>query len=112
MRPKWWPRPFWRLRPIRSEEALCGGKNGAPGQFPAPFHPRSAFDKSLESSSGCRPDVDTHKIPFRLAGWSCDGYGAHCIFTPRRPLSARSPREAAIGVVQSYVRFREASRPH
>ena len=24
----------------RSEEALCGGKNGAPGQFPAPFRPR------------------------------------------------------------------------
>jgi short-subunit dehydrogenase len=24
----------------RSEEALCGGKNGAAGQFPAPFRPR------------------------------------------------------------------------
>ena len=34
------------------EEALCGGKNGAPSQFPAPFRPRSAFDKSLRKQNG------------------------------------------------------------
>jgi hypothetical protein len=29
------------------EEALCGGKEGSPNQFPAAFVPEAAFDKCL-----------------------------------------------------------------
>ena len=48
----------------RSEEALCGRKNGAPGQSPAPFRPRSQHStRACESSSGCRSDVDTTSWP-------------------------------------------------
>ena len=32
---------------FRSEEALCGGKNGAAGQFPAPFRPRVRIRQEL-----------------------------------------------------------------
>ena len=56
-----------------SEEALCGGKNGAPGQFPAPFRPGIRIRQEpakAERAAGLRPTSTT--FCFARRGRSCE----------------------------------------
>src|SRR5689334_972571 len=62
MRPKWSPKPFWRLQPIQLRRgAMRREKWRARSVSCDVSSPRPHSTRACESSSGCRSDVDIHK---------------------------------------------------